>query len=95
MPVRQMPFDDPEQEGRAELVLESCEPLDDEKRPTAHERKDDRQHPHRAEISSSSSGSCALALMPRALTPIAERLAEGDDARMIGRRSRRCFLSTE
>ena len=32
------------------------------------------------EMSFSSSGSCALALMPSALKPIAERLAERDDA---------------
>ena len=47
------------------------------------------------EISFSSSGSWALAEMPSALKPMTSDSTSATTPRMIGRRSSRCFLSTE
>ena len=95
----QDPLDEPEQERRAELVLDQARQADGD-----DEEQADRRAAARAttvpahmppEISSSSSPSWALAEMPSALKPMASDSPRATTPRTIGRRSSRWRLSTE
>src|SRR3954470_11431207 len=66
------------------------------KRPTASRTATKTVPAHTPpEISCSSSGSCALALMPSALKPMASDSPSATTPRMSGSRRARCFLRTE
>ena len=83
-------LDDPEQERRAELVLEQAREADrdDEEQADRERERDDDVPTHMPpEISCSSSPSWALAEMPSALKPIFSDSTSATTPRMIGQRS--------